>query len=495
MAELNKNQVVSSNEIVENKNISLLDEIIEATNTSPSDEGYQQTKKGLEVFLSHLMESSTEGTKVNKDVIDIMIAEIDKKLQDQLDEILHNKEFKKIESTWRSLHYLISKTDFNENIKIDMLNVSKSQLSEDFENAFDVTQSGLYKHVYMKEYGQFGGEPYAMILGNYDFTPKTEDVMTLQNIAKISAMAHAPFISAASPKFFGMNDFSKLPDIKDLKALLDVPQLAKWRDFRDSDDSRNIALTLPRFLLRTPYGEEKSIKSFNYQEGASDNDDDYLWGNASFAFSANVIDSFAKYRWCSNIIGPQGGGEVSDLPQHSYASMGSSQLKIPTEILLSERKEFELAEEGFIGLTMRKGSSNAAFFSANSVQKYKTFGNTPEGKVAESNFKLSTQLPYMFIINRLAHYIKVIQRENIGTWKGSKELEKELNEWIKNYVSDQENPSQSVRKRRPLRSAQISVFDVEGDAGWYRVSLKVVPHFKYMGSSFTLSLVSKLDKE
>jgi type VI secretion system protein ImpC len=175
--------------------------------------------------------------------------------------------------------------------------------------------------------------------------------------------------------------------------------------------------------------------------------------------------------------------------------MGSNEMKIPTEILLSERKEFELANEGFIGLAMRKGSSNAAFFSANSIQKVKRFGNTPEAKIAESNYKLSTQLPYMFIMNRLAHYIKVIQRENIGTWKGRNELEKELNEWIKNYVSDQENPSQSVRKRRPLRSAQISVFDVEGDAGWYRVSMKVVPHFKYMGASFTLSLVSKLDKE
>lgn len=475
-------------------NDSLLDQIIEATNTKPSDEGYNQTKQGLEIFLSHLI-GAEEEVKVNKDVIDIMIAEIDQKLQNQLDEILHNEEFKRIESTWRSLHFLISKTDFNENIKIDILNVSKEQLLEDFENSLDITQSGLYKHVYTKEYGQFGGEPYGMILGNYDFGPRTPDIITLQNIAKISAMSHAPFIAAAAPQFFGMDDFSKLPDIKDLKALLETPQLSKWRDFRDSDDARNVALTLPRFLLRSPYGEEKPIKSFDYKEGAADNDDDYLWGNASFAFSSNVINSFANYRWCSNIIGPTGGGEVSDLPQHFYDSMGSTESKIPTEILLSERKEFELSEEGFIGLAMRKGSSNAAFFSANSVQKAKYFGNTPEAKVAESNFKLSTQLPYMFIMNRLAHYIKVIQRENIGTWKGRNELEKELNEWIKSYVSDQENPSQAVRKRRPLRSAQISVFDVEGDAGWYRVSLKVVPHFKYMGSSFTLSLVSKLDKE
>jgi type VI secretion system protein ImpC len=476
--------------------ISLLDEIIESTNTSPDDEGYEQTKHGLELFISYIInDNNNKDLKVNKDIIDLMISEIDFKLQKQLDVILHNKDFQKIESTWRSLNFLVSRTDFRENIKIEMLNVTKEQLLEDFENSLDNTQSGLYKHVYTKEYGQFGGEPYGLIIGNYDFGPKTQDIMTLKNIAKVATVSHAPFISAASAKFFGMDTFSSLPDVKDLNALIDTPQLAKWRDFRASDDARNIALTLPRFLLRSPYGEEKTIKSFDYHEDSSNNDEDYVWGNAAFSFASNVINSFAKYRWCSNIIGPKGGGEVSDLPEHAYSSMGSTEYKIPTEILLSERKEFELSEEGFIGLTMRKGSGNASFFSANSIQKAKSFGNTTEGKEATSNYKLGTQLPYMFIINRLAHYVKVIQRENIGTWKSRNELEKELNEWIKNYISDQENPSQAVRQRRPLRSAQISVFDVESDPGWYRVSLKVVPHFKYMGSSFTLSLVSKLDKK
>ena len=473
---------------------SLLDEVIESTKTISNDEGYEQTKKGLELFLSYILKNEDKELKINKDIIDLMISDIDSKLEKQLDVILHNKYFKKLESTWRSLHFLVSRTDFRENIKLEILNVSKEQLLDDFENSLDITQSGLYKHIYTTEYGQFGGEPYGLILANYNFGPMTQDIITLKNLAKISTVSHAPFIASASPKFFGMNDFSKLPDIKDLKSLMEAPQLSKWRDFRNSDNSRNVALALPRFLLRPPYGEEKTIKSFNYKEDSRDNEDDYLWGNASFAFASNVISSFAKYRWCSNIIGPKGGGEVLDLPQHSYESLGSTEQKIPTEILLSERKEFELSEEGFIGLTMRKGSGNAAFFSANSSQKTKSFGSSAEGKEAANNFKLGTQLPYMFIINRLAHYIKVIQRENIGTWKSRNELEKELNEWIKNYISDQENPSQAVRKRRPLRSAKISVFEVEGDAGWYKVSLKVVPHFKYMGSSFTLSLVSRLDR-
>ncbi len=220
----------------------------------------------------------------------------------------------------------------------------------------------------------------------------------------------------------------------------------------------------------------------------------YLWGNTAFAFATRLTDSFAKYRWCPNIIGPQSGGAVEDLPVHVFESMGALQSKIPTEVLITDRKEFELAEEGFIALTMRKGSDNAAFFSANSIQKAKIFPNTKEGKEAETNYKLGTQLPYMMIINRLAHYVKVLQREQIGAWKERQDLERELNAWIKQFVADQENPPADVRSRRPLRAAKIEVMDVEGNPGWYQVSLAVRPHFKYMGANFELSLVGRLDQ-
>ena len=223
--------------------------------------------------------------------------------------------------------------------------------------------------------------------------------------------------------------------------------------------------------------------------------DHYLWGNTAFTFATRVADSFAKWRWCPNIIGPQSGGAVEDLPMHQFEAMGEIQTKIPTEILISERREYELAEEGFIALTMRKDSDNAAFFSANSCQKPKFFGISAEGKQAETNYKLGTQLPYMFIICRLAHYIKVLQREQIGSWKEKEDLQAELNKWISQYVADMEAPSQSVRSRRPLRQAEIKVEDVEGDPGWYRVDMKVRPHFKYMGAFFTLGLVGKLDKK
>lgn len=476
--------------------VSLLDEIVQATKIKPGDEGYATTKQGVQAFIDELLKPEREGVRVAAPLVDEMLASIDQKLSAQTDAILHNEQFQKLESSWSSLKFLVDRTDFRENVKIELLNVNKQDLLDDFEDAPEINKSGLYKLCYTQEYGQFGGQPYAMMVGNYEFGPGSQDVQLLQHMASVATMSHAPFIGAAGPEFFGLESFSGLPNLKDLSSIFDMPQYIKWQSFRESEDARNVGLALPHFLLREPYGpDSKPVKEFNYKEDVSSGDSSFLWGNAAFAFATRITDSFAKYRWSANIIGPQGGGAVEDLPIYQYEALGELQTKIPTEILISERKEFELAEEGFIALTMRKGSDNAAFFSANSVQKPKNFGSTPEGKQAELNYKLGTQLPYTFIISRLAHYIKVIQRENIGTWKERGDLETELNNWIRQYVSDQDNPSAGVRSRRPLRKAQIEVSDVEGEPGWYRVSMKVQPHFKYMGASFTLSLVGKLDKE
>jgi type VI secretion system protein ImpC len=475
---------------------SLLDEIVQATKVKPGDEGYDMTRQGVQAFIDQLLKPGREGERIASSLADDMIADIDQKLSAQVDEILHNPEFQKLESAWRSLKFLIDRTDFRENIKVEMMNVSKEDLLDDFEDAPEITKSGLYKQVYTEEYGQFGGQPYAAMVGNYEFGPGSQDLRLLQNLASVATMSHAPFIGAAGAQFFGLESFAGLPNLKDLSSIFDMPQYIKWQSFRETEDARNVGLALPHFLLRNPYGPDSTpVKSFNYKENVAPGDDAYLWGNAAFAFASRITDSFAKYRFCANIIGPKGGGAVEDLPIYQYEAMGGLQTKIPTEVLISERKEYELAEQGFMALTMRKGSDNAAFFSANSVQKPKTFANTPEGKEAELNYKLGTQLPYNFIVSRLAHYLKVIQRENIGTWKERGELETELNKWIGQYVSDQDNPSAAVRSRRPLRKAQIEVADVAGEPGWYKVSLKVQPHFKYMGASFTLSLVGKLDKE
>ncbi len=475
---------------------SLLDEIVNATKLKPSDEAYGVTKKGVEALIAQLLEPGKEVPKISKAVVDDMIAEIDKKMSLQLDAILHHPEVQKLESVWRSMKFLVDRTDFRENIKLEIMNVSKEDLLDDFEDSPEVVKSGLYKTAYTAEYGQFGGEPYAAMVGNYEFGPGPQDIKLLQYVGSVASMAHAPFIAAAGPSMFGVEDFNGLPQLKDLKSIFEGPQYTKWQAFRESEDSRYVALTVPRFLLRLPYGPDtQPVKAFNYQEDVSANHGDYLWGNAAFTFASRLTDSFAKYRWCANIIGPKGGGAIEDLPLHQYEAMGAVQTKIPTEVLVSERREYELAEEGFIGLTMRKGSDNAAFFSANSVQKPKFFGISKEGKEAETNYKLGTQLPYMFVINRMAHYLKVIQRENIGTWKERSDLERELNLWIRQYVANMENPAPEVRSRRPLREAQVTVENVEGEPGWYKVGLKVRPHFKYMGAFFTLSLVGKLDKE
>ena len=475
--------------------VSLLDQVMAETRMSPEDEGFDTARKGVEAFISDLLAPNKKIEKIEKQLADDMIAAIDEKISAQLDAVMQAEDFKKLESSWRGLKFLVDRTDFSQNIGIEIISTTKDELIEDFEDAPDVTRSGLYKHVYSAEYGQFGGKPYGAIIGGYNIDPTAQDMKLLQDMASVSAMSHAPFVTAAGPKFFGLESFDGMPALKDLESIFEGPQYAKWNGFRESDDSRNVALTVPRFMLRSPYGEDNPVKSFNYQEGIGTEFEKLCWGNASYAFAANMSRSFAQYRWCPNIIGPQSGGEVLDLPVYKYQENGETKIYSPTEVMLSDRQEFELAEQGFIGLVARKGTDNATFFSANSCQKPKFFGNSPEDKQAETNFKLGTELPYLFMIDRLAHYIKVLQREHIGSWKNKNDLDRELNNWVRQYVADQDNPPPEVRSRKPLREAQIIVSDDEGNPGFYRVEMNVRPHFKYMGSSFTLSLAGKLDKE
>lgn len=479
---------------VEDQEVSILDQIMQETRLKPKEDGYDTARRGVEAFISDLISSHRATEKVEQRLVDDMIKEIDRKLSLQVDAIIHHKGFQELESSWRGLKMLVDRTDFRENIKIEVLSVAKDELLEDLEDAPEVTMSGLYHHVYSAEYGQFGGKPYGALIANYELGPGSKDIKLMQQVASISAMSHAPFIAAAGSEFFGLESYDGLPSLKDLESIFEGPQYAKWQSFRESDDSRNVGLTMPRFLLREPYCEDNPAKNFNYVEDPSQSRENFLWGNAAFAFASNLTNSFAKFRWCPNIIGPQSGGAVQDLPMYKYEDHGEIKTMPPTEISLTDRKEYELSEQGFIGLTLRKGTDNATFFSANSVQKPKFFGTDPEGKAAETNFKLGTELPYLFVINRIAHYVKVLQRENIGSWKTRSELDKELNNWIRQFVADQDNPPASVRSRRPLREAVISVTDDEGNPGWFSVEIHVRPHFKYMGSSFTLSLAGKLDK-
>ena len=472
----------------------LVGEILEFTRLDQADAGYDLARQGVEALLGELLTRETQLPRVDKALVEQMIEELDARLGQQMDAILHAAEFQQVESTWRGLDFLIQRTEFNENIKVEIFNASSQELLEDFEDAPEPNQTALFQTVYTQEYGQFGGEPYGVLIGDYAFTPSTQDVKLLEHMAALSAMTHAPFISGTAPEFFGLKNWSELPDLKEVESLFEGPQYIKWRGLREQDDARNLGLTLPRLMGRPLFGEDKPVRSFVYQEQASNGETDYLWINACYAYATRLMESFARYRWCPNIIGPQSGGAVLNLPVHLTEVDGTPLLNGPAETVISDRKEYELSELGFIPLTQRKNADNATFFSSNSVQQPKYFGTDPEARIAELNYRLGTQLPYLFIINRLAHYIKVLQRENLGSWKSRADLEGELNRWIRQYVADQENPSPATRSQRPLRRALVTVNEVDGDAGWYQVGLEVTPHFKFMGANFTLSLTGLLDR-
>lgn len=473
----------------------IIESIMQRSKYSKDDESYSVVKQGVAEFISNIITTNNAEGKINKLALDEMIAHIDTLLSAQMDEILHNKSFQELESTWRGIRFLVERTNFNENVKIDLLDATKEEILDDFENNLDITQSTLYKQIYSAEYGQFGGEPVGAIVADYELDKSNQDMTFLNKISSIAAMSHSPLLTSLSAKFFGLDNFGELENIKDLKSMLEGPQYTRWRTFRENEDAKYTGCMVNRFLTRSPYvPEDNPIKSFNYRETVN-NHDDMLWGNGAYAFATRLTDSFADYRWCGNIIGPKGGGAVKDLPTYTYENYGSVQTKIPTEVLITDRREFELSENGFIALTLRRDSNNAAFFSANSALKPKIFPNTPEGKAAETNFRLGTQLPYVFLISRLAHYLKVLQREEIGTWKERSDVERGLNEWLRQYISDQENPPADVRSRRPFRSAKVIVSDIAGEPGWYKIELLARPHFKFMGANFELSLVGKLDKE
>jgi len=476
---------------------SLLDDLLTEAKFEPSDEGYSDVRSAVDYVIRQSVSSSENYRKIDKLAIERMIAEIDGKISVQLNEVLHHDEFKKLESAWRGLEYMVDRVDFSQDIRIGVLNASKDDLVDDFEDASLVTQSNLYHRVYTKELGTYGGKPYGLICANYEFGCGAEDIQLLRQFSAIGAMAHAPFIANTSPTFFGRDkkDFFDLPKIRELDTLFEMPQYARWRSFRESEDSRNVGLCMPRFLLRLPYGETgKRVRSFDFEEDVAGKPENYCWGNSSMAFATRVADSFAKYRWCPNIIGPKSGGTVGDLPKPEMPSAAGKEHDIPVEVQISDRREWELAGQGFIPLVFQKETDRACFFSANSVQKPKVFRDDEQGKVDQLNYELGTKLPYMFIISRIAHHLKIRQRELLGGDMDRGQLERELNEWIQQYVVNMNNPSKRVRQRKPLREANVSVEEIPGHPGRYRSHLKIRPHFQYQQANFTLSLVGKIDE-
>jgi type VI secretion system protein ImpC len=441
------------------------------------------------MMVTRLLET---GEKLQTSVIDDLVATIDQKLSKQVDAVLHHPDFQRLESAWRSLRYIVEQTDFRQGNKMAILDVSKDDLVRDLEDNPDVTKTGYYKHIYADGLGTFGGTPVGTVIANYEFGPGQKDIRLLRKVAAVSSMAHAPFISGTSPQMYGIDSFQELPALRDLKDLFEGAKFAAWRGFREEADARYVGLALPRYLAR-PVHTRDSVKKFVYDENVSESHEHFLWGNMAFPFATRLTEAFAKNRWCANIIGPNSGGAVKGLPVHVYSDEGAEVMKIPTEVKITLRREYELADSGFIPLTWRENSDNAAFFGANSSKRTKVFPDTPAGRTAATNDMLGTRLPYMFIVCRLAHYIKAIQIENIGKSISRAALEKELQEWVGQYVNPLENLSQLEMARKPLKSAMIGVKDVDGKPGWYEVEMQVTPHFKYEGAYFTLSLVGKMD--
>ena len=444
----------------------------------------------LQVFLEVMEESSTNVDKIDKVLLDQYIAKIDDTLSRQLDKIMHHAEFQRIESAWRSLKYLVDRTDFKANVRIELLDMTKQDLADDFEDAPDTTQSGLYKHIYVQEYDTPGGEPISTVVSNYEFDAGAQDIALLTELSRVAAATHCPFLGSVGPNFFKKGDINDLPKVHDLENYMDRAEYIRWRTFRESEDSRYIGLTLPRFLLRLPYGKENNpVRAFNYEEQVNaEGSENYLWGNSSFAFAANMSRSFKDNGWCVNIRGPESGGKVENLPIHLYDAGKGLQGKIPTEIIIPETRELEFAELGFIPLSYYKNSDYACFFSANSAQKPAMY-TTPE---ATANSRINARLPYIFLVSRLAHYLKVLQRENIGSTKSRKVLEMELNDWVQTLVTKMNDPGPDLIAKHPLRDGRVEVKEIAENPGFYSVSLYVMPHFQIEGVDVRLSLVAQM---
>jgi len=388
---------------------------------------------GMQVFLECLTKAGSKVEKLDKSLIDHHIAELDYQISRQLDAVMHHEEFQAVESLWRGVKSLVDKTDFRQNVKIELLSMSKEELRQDFEDSPEIIQSGLYKHAYIDEYDTPGGEPIAALISAYEFDASAQDVALLRNISKVSAAAHMPFIGSAGPKFFLKESMEDVAAIKDIGNYFDRAEYIKWKSFRDTDDARYIGLVMPRVLGRLPYGPDTvPVRSFNYVEEVKGPDHDkYLWTNASFAFASNMVRSFINNGWCVQIRGPQAGGAVQDLPIHLYDLGTGNQVKIPSEVMIPETREFEFANLGFIPLSYYKNRDYACFFSANSAQKPALYDTAD----ATANSRINARLPYIFLLSRIAHYLKLIQRENIGTTKDRRLLELELNTWVRTLVA------------------------------------------------------------
>ncbi len=474
------------------EDVTLLDEIVENSRVAKSDEERERAKDIISLLAREVLEGSVVVSDNLSRTLDARIAELDRLISGQLNEVMHAPEFQKLESSWRGLKYLVDQTSTGTMLKIKVLNASKQELNKDFRSALEFDQSSVFKKIYEEEFGTFGGAPFGALLGDYNIGRQPEDMYFIEQMSHVAAAAHAPFISAADPGFLGLETFTDLGKPRDLAKVFDTVEYAKWKSFRDSEDSRYVALTLPRFLGRLPYDPVEGLptEGFNFVEDVDGTDHSkYLWCNTAYAFGARLTNAFADFGWCAAIRGVEGGGLVEGLPTHTFRTDdGEVALKCPTEVAITDRREKELSDLGLIPLVHCKNTDYAAFFGAQSTQKPRQY-NTDS---ANANAELSAQLQYIFAVSRVAHYLKAMMRDKIGSFASASNVEAFLNNWIAQYVLLDDNATQEAKAQFPLREAEIQVTEVPGRPGVYRAVAFLQPHYQLNELSVSLRLVADL---
>ncbi|MFZ6747638.1 type VI secretion system contractile sheath large subunit [Undibacterium sp. Ren11W] len=472
--------------------IGLLDQIVEQSKVAKSSVEHARAKDIISELVSQVM----QGTVVVSDnlaaTIDARVAELDYLISKQLSAVMHAPEFQKLEGSWTGLNYLVRNTATGTGLKIKMMNVTKKELVKDFQTALEFDQSTMFKKVYEEEFGTFGGAPFGALIGDFEITRQPEDMYFIEQMSHVAAAAHAPFISSASPELFGLETYSDLGKPRDLSKVFDTVEYAKWKSFRESEDSRYVGLTLPRFLGRLPFNprDGATVEGFNFVEDVDGTDHEkYLWCNAAYAFATKLTTAFDDFGWCAAIRGVEGGGLVEDLPTHTFKTdEGEVALKCPTEIAITDRREKELSDLGFISLVHCKDTDYAAFFGAQSAQKAKKYASD----TANANAVLSSQLQYIFAVSRISHYMKAMMRDKIGSFASAANVEEFLGNWLSQYVLLDDNASQAKKAQFPLREASVQVSEVPGRPGVYRAVSFLRPHFQLDELSVSLRLVAEL---
>jgi type VI secretion system protein ImpC len=471
--------------------VGLLDQIVEQGRLARDPSAKERGKNLVKEFISQVLDGSMTVSKDAEAMINARIAQIDHLISIQLSEVLHHPDFQKLEGSWRGLKYLLSQSETGEGLKIKVLNVTKKELLKDLQRAPEFDQSALFKKVYEEEFGVFGGAPFGAMIGDFAIGKGPEDIEFLERVAQVASAAHAPFLTAADPSLFNMDSFTQIDAPRDMAKIFDTTEYAKWKSFRASEDSRYVGLCLPRTLARLPYGKNTvPVDAFSYEENVDGTDHTkYTWSNAAYSLGARLTQAYSLYGWCAAIRGVEGGGLVEGLPVHNfYTDEGDVAMKCPTESPITDRREKELADLGFIPLVHCKGTDYAAFFSVQSCQKPKIY----DKDAANANARLSAQLPYILACSRFAHYLKAMMRDKIGSFMSRKDCENWLNNWIMNYVTPDDTATASTKAAKPLRDARIDVTEVPGKPGAYRAVAFLRPHFQLDELSTSLRLVAEL---